>query len=66
MAVTRGEVWTVSGGNKPRPAVIIQSDRFSETASITLVPCTTDPIEAPLFRLDLLRTAGTGCGSPAA
>jgi mRNA interferase MazF len=47
MAVMRGEVWTVSGGitvSKPRPVVIIQSDRFSETVSVTLVPCTTDPI----------------------
>ncbi len=52
----RGEVWTVSGGvyaSKPRPAVILQSDRFGETLSVTLVPCTTDPVEAPLFRLHL-------------
>nr|WP_294550437.1 type II toxin-antitoxin system PemK/MazF family toxin [uncultured Rhodopila sp.] len=67
MAVTRGEVWTVSGdvyANKPRPAVIIQSDRFSDTASITLVPCTTDPIDAPLFRLDLLPDSGNGLRFP--
>ena len=52
----RGEVWTVSGGgyvSKPCPAVILQADQFSETASVTLVPCTTDPVEAPLFRLHL-------------
>jgi mRNA interferase MazF len=56
MAVKRGEVWTVSGGahtGKPRPAVILQSDQFSETPSVTLVPCTTDPTEAPLFRLNV-------------
>jgi mRNA interferase MazF len=56
MAVKRGEVWTVSGGvytSKPRPAVILQSDQFSETPSVTLVPCTIDPTEAPLFRMNL-------------
>jgi mRNA interferase MazF len=54
--VKRGEVWTVSGGvykSKPRPAVILQSDQFSETPSVTLVPRTIDPTEAPLFRMTL-------------
>ena len=52
----RGEAWTVSDGvyaSKPRPAVILQSDQFSETRSVTLVPFTTDPMDAPLFRLNL-------------
>jgi mRNA interferase MazF len=51
----RGEVWTVSGGapyaGKPRPAVIVQEDRFEGTNSITLCAFTTDPTEAPLLRL---------------
>ncbi|MEO5374014.1 MAG: type II toxin-antitoxin system PemK/MazF family toxin [Alphaproteobacteria bacterium] len=51
----RGEIWTVAGGNgyagKPRPAVIVQDDRFSENASVTLCTFTTDETEAPLFRL---------------
>jgi mRNA interferase MazF len=51
----RGEVWTVSGGNdfagKPRPAVIVQDDRFDATNSITICAFTTDPTDAPLFRL---------------
>lgn len=53
----RGEVWTVAGGEddsgKPRPAVIVQDDRFDETKSITICPFTTNPVEAPLFRLTL-------------
>jgi mRNA interferase MazF len=53
--VKRGEVWTVSGGaayaGKPRPAVVIQEDRFAATASITLCAFTTDPTDAPLLRL---------------
>lgn len=53
----RGEVWTVSGGKdyagKPRPAVIVQDDSFNATDSITICACTTDPTDAPLFRLPL-------------
>src|ERR1051326_8619637 len=53
----RGEIWTVSGGKdyagKPRPAVILQDDRFDITASVTICPFTTDPVEAPLFRLPI-------------
>ena len=51
----RGEIWTVSGGStytgKPRPAVIVQEDSFDSTASITVCAFTSDPIDAPLFRL---------------
>lgn len=51
----RGEVWTVSGGNdyagKPRPSVIVQDDSFDATDSITICAFTTDPTDAPLFRL---------------
>ena len=51
----RGEVWTVSGGapcaGKPRPAVIVQEDRFEATNSITLCAFTTDPTDAPLLRM---------------
>jgi mRNA interferase MazF len=53
--VKRGEIWTVAGGKdytgKPRPAVIVQDDRFDGTKSITICPFTTNPAEAPLFRL---------------
>ncbi len=50
----RGEIWTVASGSgysgKPRPAVIVQDDRFDATDSITICPVTTDPTDAPLFR----------------
>jgi mRNA interferase MazF len=53
--VKRGEIWTVAGGKdyagKPRPVVILQDDRFDRTESITVCAFTTDPTEAPLFRL---------------
>jgi mRNA interferase MazF len=51
----RGEIWTVSGGadyaGKPRPAVIVQDDDFDATQSVTICAFTSDPTEAPLFRL---------------
>lgn len=51
----RGEIWTVSGGNdyagKPRPVVIVQDDSFDATDSVTVCAFTTDPTDAPLFRL---------------
>jgi mRNA interferase MazF len=53
--VKRGEIWTVAGGagyaGKPRPAVIVQDDHFDATRSVTLCVFTTDPTEAPLFRI---------------
>lgn len=53
----RGEIWTVAGGadyaGKPRPVVILQDDRFDATNSITICTLTTNPAEAPLFRLSV-------------
>ena len=50
----RGEVWTAAGGKdyagKPRPVVIVQSDAFDATDSITVCGLTTNPTEAPLVR----------------
>jgi mRNA interferase MazF len=51
----RGDICTVSSGKdyagKPRPVVIVQDDAFDAIDSITICAFTTDPTEAPLFRL---------------
>jgi len=51
----RGDIWTVSGGKdyagNSRPVVIVQDDAFDATESITICAFTTDPTDAPLFRL---------------
>ena len=51
----RGEIWTVADAKdyagKPRPAVVLQDDRFDATDSVTVCAITTDPTEAPLFRI---------------
>jgi mRNA interferase MazF len=60
----RGEVWTVAGGKdyagKPRPVVALQDDRFDRTDSIAVCAFTTDPTEAPLFRLVIKPTEANG------
>jgi mRNA interferase MazF len=53
--VTRGEIYTAAArgayGGKPRPVLIVQDDRFDATASVTVCPFTTGPVEAPLIRI---------------
>jgi mRNA interferase MazF len=63
----RGEVWTVSGAGyagKPRPAVIVQDDRFDATASITVCAFTSDMTEAPLFRIAVEPNERNGLHTP--
>lgn len=64
----RGEVWTLAGGldyaGKPRPAVILQDDRFDSTESITVCPFTTDPTDAPAVRLLMEPTDANGLRTP--
>ena len=53
----RGDLWIASGGGdytgKPRPVVIVQDDRFEQSNSVTVCALTSDPTDAPLFRVVL-------------
>ena len=64
----RGEIWTVAGGKdyagKPRPAVVLQDDRFDKTDSVTICAFTTDPTDAPLFRLLVVPTESNRLRAP--
>ena len=64
----RGDIWTAAAGSgyvgKPRPVVIVQDDRFDATASVTVCAFTTDPTEAPLFRLQVDPDATNGIREP--
>jgi len=66
--VKRGDIWTAAAGSgyvgKPRPVVIVQDDRFDATASVTVCAFTTDPTEAPLFRLQVDPDATNGIREP--
>ena len=50
----RGDLVTVAlrgDHGKPRPALVIQSDRFPDTATTTVLLVTSALVNAPLFRL---------------
>lgn len=59
----RGDLVTVSlqgDYGKPRPAVVIQSDLFSEHNSVTVLPVTSDLRDAPMLRLTIMPSPGNG------
>jgi mRNA interferase MazF len=66
--VTRGDIWTAAAGSgyvgKPRPVVIIQDDLFDATVSVTVCAFTTDPTDAPLFRIPINADDATGIREP--
>lgn len=50
----RGDIVTVAGGvyaSRPRPALIVQDDRFDATDSLTVCPFTSTDVDAPLLRV---------------
>ena len=60
----RGDICTVAAGSgyagKPRPAVIVQDDRFHDAYSIAVCPFTSDPTDAPVVRLVVEPSTGNG------
>lgn len=66
--MSRGEIYTAATRSrytgKPRPVVIVQDDRFDATASVTVCPLTTNPVEAPLTRIPIQPTELTGLEQP--
>jgi mRNA interferase MazF len=66
--VTRGEIYIAAARGaytgKPRPVVILQDDRFDATASVTVCPFTTNPVDAPLLRLPIVPSDENGLDEP--
>ncbi|MGM7699251.1 type II toxin-antitoxin system PemK/MazF family toxin [Microbacterium sp. A84] len=59
----RGEIWTVERGiasSTPWPAVIVQDEAFDGTASVTVLPLTSNLIDAPFLRVRVPRTRRSG------
>lgn len=60
----RAEIWSVAGGKdyagEPRPVAILQDDRFDSTDLIAICAFTTDPTDAPLFRLPIEPSESNG------
>jgi mRNA interferase MazF len=64
----RGEIWTAAGGpnyaGKPRPFVIVQDERRGLISSITVCGFTSDPTEAPIFRVLIRPSRMNGLRTP--
>lgn len=62
--MTRGEIYTAAArgaySGKPRAVLIVQDDRFDATASVTVCPFTTSPVDAPLIRMPVEPTDTNG------
>ena len=59
----RGDIVTVSGGvyaRKPRPALVVQDDRFDATESVTICPFTSTEVDAPLLRVPVTADENNG------
>jgi mRNA interferase MazF len=60
----RGEIWTIAGGadyaGKPRPAIVVQSDKFDATKSIVVCPLTHTAVDAEPARFMLAPSQANG------
>ena len=65
--MTRGELVTIAVQGefgKPRPALVIQANQFSEHTSITVLPITSTLVTAPLLRITVQPTTDNGLQRP--
>ena len=49
---------------KPRPALVIQADRFDEHATVTVLLVSSTLVDAPLFRITVQPSAENGLQKP--
>ena len=63
----RGDLVTVAmqgDFGKPRPALVIQANQFSEHTSVTVLPITSTLVGAPLLRITVQPSAENGLKKP--
>ena len=63
----RGDLVTIAmqgDFGKPRPALVIQANLFSEHSSVTIVPITSTLVSAPLLRVTVQPSAENGLQKP--
>ncbi|MEO7222923.1 MAG: type II toxin-antitoxin system PemK/MazF family toxin [Devosia sp.] len=63
----RGDIVTTAQRGdygKPRPALVVQSDTFDETDSVTLLLITSQLQDAPLIRIDITPSNSNGLRKP--
>lgn len=59
----RGDLVTVSlpgDLGKPRPALIVQADQFTQTESVSILPLTSTMLQSPLLRCQIDPTSTNG------
>ena len=59
----RGDLVTVAlqgGQGKPRPALVVQADRFAGLTGLTVLPITGTLLDAPLLRVEVEPSAANG------
>lgn len=65
--MTRGDLVTIAmqgDYGKPRPALVIQANQFSEHTSVTILPITSTLVAAPLLRVAVHPNAENGLRKP--
>jgi mRNA interferase MazF len=63
----RGDFVTIAmqgSFGKPRPALVIQANVFSEHATVTVLPVTSTIVDAPLLRITVEPSASNGLKKP--
>ena len=65
--MNRGDLVTVAlpgAHGKPRPAVVVQADRFNHLGSLTFLPFTSDVLPAEIFRILIDPSSENGLQTP--
>lgn len=63
----RGDLVTIAmqgDFGKPRPALVVQANQFSENGSVTVLPVTSTLVAAPLLRVTVQPSAENGLQKP--
>ena len=63
----RGDLVTIAmqgDFGKPRPALVVQANQFSEHGSVTVLPVTSTLVAAPLLRVTVQPSAENGLQKP--
>jgi len=63
----RGSVVTIAmqgDFGKPRPALVVQSNLFERHPSVSVLPITSDIVDAPLFRINVAPSGQNGLRLP--
>ncbi|WP_232493667.1 type II toxin-antitoxin system PemK/MazF family toxin [Novosphingobium kaempferiae] len=63
----RGDLVTIAAPGdfgKPRPALVVQSDRFDATGTLTVLLLSGTPVDAPLIRVPVAPTPDNGLRKP--